>query len=92
MLMNLQMEYIGGLWNNIENHIFSQELQKKVIDLIDELPPQCRNVFKMSREKGYTNKEIATELQISVRAVEFHITKALAFLRQHLEDEYTLPF
>lgn len=77
--------------NDIENQIFSQELQKRVIYLIDQLPNQCRKVFKMSREKGCTNKEIANELQISVRAVEFHITKALAFLRQHLADEYTLP-
>lgn len=78
--------------NDIENLIFSRELQKQVIDLIDQLPNQCRRVFKMSREKGYTNKEIANELQISIRAVEFHITKALAFLRQNLADEYNLPF
>lgn len=78
--------------NDVESRIFSEELQKQLTDLINQLPNQCRNVFIMSREKGYTNKEIANELQISVRAVEFHITKALAFLRRNLAEEYNLRF
>lgn len=52
--------------------------------LVDQLPCQCRNVFKMSREVGLSNREIAAKLDISERAVEYHISKALGFLKQHL--------
>jgi len=54
--------------------------------LVDRLPCQCRNVFHLSREKGMTNKEIAEELQVSERAVEYHISKALDFLKKNLPD------
>jgi len=54
--------------------------------LVDRLPCQCKNVFNMSRNKGMTNKEIAEELQISERAVEYHISKALSFLKKNLPD------
>lgn len=52
---------------------------------IDKLPPACRNVFAMSRYTSLTNKEIATELNISVKAVEKHISKAYKTLREKLK-------
>jgi RNA polymerase sigma-70 factor (ECF subfamily) len=55
--------------------------------LVDQLPCQCRNVFRMSREEGFSNREIADKLQISTRAVEYHISKALSFLQQNLPDQ-----
>lgn len=53
--------------------------------LVEKLPFQCRNVFHMSRNQGLTNKEIAIKLSISQRAVEYHISKALTYLREHLK-------
>ncbi|WDF69743.1 RNA polymerase sigma-70 factor [Sphingobacterium oryzagri] len=58
-----------------------KELNGKIRALIESLPKQCKNVFKMSRDEGLTNKEIARLLFISERAVEYHISKALATLR-----------
>ncbi|MEM8896310.1 MAG: RNA polymerase sigma-70 factor [Bacteroidota bacterium] len=54
--------------------------------LVDQLPSQCQNVFRLSRESGLTNKQIATKLQITERAVEYHISKALGFLKAHLSE------
>lgn len=54
--------------------------------LVDKLPCQCRNVFKMSRRQGMTNKQIAVELQISEHAVEHHMRKALRFLKERLKS------
>ncbi|MFW5699474.1 MAG: RNA polymerase sigma-70 factor [Bacteroidota bacterium] len=50
----------------------------------EQLPPKCRLVFALSRQSGLSNKEIAKELDISVKAVEKHISKALRFLREKL--------
>jgi len=70
--------------NCTENSIFFNNLTEKVNDLIDRLPCQCRNVYRMSRKEGLTNKEIASALLISERAVEQHLTKALRMLRENL--------
>lgn len=52
---------------------------------INILPPVCQKVFRLSRFTDMTNKEIADELKISVKAVEKHITKALKILRTELK-------
>ncbi|MES2275411.1 MAG: RNA polymerase sigma-70 factor [Bacteroidota bacterium] len=56
-------------------------LQKQLAYTINNLPPKCQLVFKMSREADLTNKNIARELDISEKAVEKHITYALKTLR-----------
>ena len=58
-----------------------KELNNKVNSLVESLPKQCKNVFKMSREEGLTKKEISRLLLISERAVEYHISKALSTLK-----------
>lgn len=72
--------------NCTEERVLFNNLNEKVNILIDTLPCQCRKVYKMSREQGLSNKEIASALLISERAVEYHITKALALLRVNLSD------
>jgi RNA polymerase sigma-70 factor, ECF subfamily len=51
---------------------------------INDLSPVCQQVFRYSRFTDMTNKEIAEEMNISVKAVEKHITKALKILREQL--------
>jgi RNA polymerase sigma-70 factor (ECF subfamily) len=66
------------------------EIEKIIENTLDQLPPQCRTVFKMSRFEDKKNREIAEELGISVKAVEGHISKALKLFRITLKDY--LPF
>lgn len=70
-----------------EDHLVTDELSIQITKLINNLPKQCKNVFNMSRNQGLTNKEIARQLYISERAVEYHISKALHTLRIEL-DKY----
>ena len=62
------------------------ELNEIVNKLIEELPEQCQRVFKMNRfdEKSY--KEIAQELNITVKAVEGNMSRALQKMRMGLKD------
>lgn len=63
-----------------------QEIEQIIETTLEQLPPQCRTVFEMSRFSSKRNKEIAEELGISVKAVEGHITKALKLFRVALQD------
>ncbi|MGQ8338274.1 RNA polymerase sigma-70 factor [Sunxiuqinia sp. A32] len=62
------------------------EIDSIIENTLSELPPQCRNVFQLSRFENKKNKEIADELGISVKAVEGHITKALKVFKTSLKD------
>ena len=63
-----------------------EELYNEITHIIEKLPPQCKNVFKLSRLSGMKNREIAEELNISIKVVEKHISKALKRLREHFSD------
>jgi len=70
--------------NCTEEKVLFNELCVRVNSVVDGLPCQCKRVYKMSREQGMLNREIASELMISERAVEMHISKALSSLRLKL--------
>jgi len=61
------------------------ETNRKLMQLIDQLPPVRKKVFEMNRLQGMSYKEIAQELSISIKTVEKHISKAISQLRPHLE-------
>lgn len=60
------------------------ELYRSIELAIDQLPPQTKRVFLLSRFEGRKYQEIASELAISVKTVESHMSKALSLLRQAL--------
>jgi RNA polymerase sigma-70 factor (ECF subfamily) len=62
------------------------QLESRVELAINSLPPQCQKIFRLSRYDNLKNKEIADELNISVKAVEAQISKALKVLRVQLKD------
>ena len=64
--------------------IEAQELEKLIDLAIDQLPERCRLVFVLSRFHNMAYKQIADELNISVKTVENQISKALKYLRQML--------
>lgn len=70
--------------------IFSSEITRIVEETLQSLPEQTHRVFEMSRYECRSVKEIAEELSISSKSVEYHITKSLKILRIALK-EY-LPF
>jgi RNA polymerase sigma-70 factor (ECF subfamily) len=67
-----------------ETQLEVAELQQLIDESIDQLPDRCRLVFVLSRFESMTYKEIAEQLDISVKTVENQIGKALALLRQAL--------
>lgn len=69
---------------NQHDTLLLKEITNEIDSFVETLPPQCRKVYKMSREENLRNKEIAARLEISEKAVEKHISKALSEIRNHL--------
>ncbi|MBO9632432.1 MAG: sigma-70 family RNA polymerase sigma factor [Chitinophagaceae bacterium] len=63
------------------------------IDAVSEdLPPIRKNVFMMKIVKGYSNKEIAEQLSVSIKTVEDHYSKALKHVRSLVSVVFVLRF
>lgn len=67
---------------DIEEGIYASELEAQLANAIEQLPVQCRRIFKMSRFDDLSNAEIAERLDLSKRTVETQISKALQSLRK----------
>lgn len=63
-----------------------KDLENHAGQLIENLPERRRMIFKLSREQGYTNREIAEKLGISPKTVENQMTEALKYLREKLSE------
>ncbi|HAH56272.1 MAG TPA: RNA polymerase sigma-70 factor [Flavobacterium sp.] len=64
-----------------------ERLIKLVKKEIENLPPKCKQTFILSRQDGLTNIEIAEFLNVSIKSVEAHITKAFSILRKTVGDK-----
>ena len=66
----------------------TEEIMEKVMAVINDLPPKCKQIFLLSKKEGLDNIEIAEYLEISRKTVENQITKAFGILREKLGKKY----
>ncbi|WP_396186623.1 RNA polymerase sigma factor [Flavobacterium sp.] len=64
-----------------------EKLIKLVKQEIENLPPKCKQTFLLSKQDGLTNIEIAEFLNVSIKSVEAHITKAFSILRKTVGEK-----
>lgn len=79
----LEKKYIDTLSSIVEEE--SEQSLEQLIAIvrseIDKLPPKCKETFLLSKKEGLTNTEIAEYLNISIKSVEKHITRAFSTLK-----------
>jgi RNA polymerase sigma-70 factor (ECF subfamily) len=68
------------------NSLEVQETEERIYAAIAELPAKTRQIFELSRFENKKYREIAEELNISVKTVEAKMSEALKFLRIKLKD------
>lgn len=71
--------------------IFS-ELQTKVQQAIEDLPPRCKVIYLLSRQEGLKYQQIADQLELSIKTVENQMGIALEKLRTDLRPFLTKEF
>lgn len=73
----------------------AEELKNALKEAEGMLPKQTRLVFSLSRHSEMTYNEISKELDISIKTVEYHISKAFKLIREFIASrgfEITLIF
>lgn len=68
------------------DYYFVNELTENINNAIKELPDTYRDTFTLSRFGEQTNVQIAEQLGVSVKTVEYRISQSLKILRVKLKD------
>jgi RNA polymerase sigma-70 factor (ECF subfamily) len=69
---------------DIEGIIDAKNMMEYIDMLIDKMPERRKKIFKLSRKKHKSYKEIASQLNISEKTVENQISAALKYLRENI--------
>lgn len=70
---------------SLEDDYEAKERLDLACQAIRELPLKCRQVFIYRRVYGYSHKEIADEMGISVKTIEAHLTRAILHCAEFME-------
>lgn len=84
-------------WEYYKNYIPQQEeataqavefdaLMEAIETGIERLPEKSKKVFRLNRLEGLSIPEIASTLNLSEKAIQYHLTQSLKKLRLHLKD------
>ena len=63
------------------------DVEDRIARVYASLPEKTAALFKASREQGMSYKEIAEAFLVSVKTVEFHISKALKHFKKEFHRE-----
>ena len=70
--------------------LYEDDLRKMIRETLGKMSSQTREIFWMSREQNLSNKEIAERMNLSEKAIEYHISKAIKLIRKDLPVDYWL--
>lgn len=75
-------------------HFEYEDLKRKIDQAIEELPEKQKEIFKKSRVEGLSHKEIAAELGVTTKTIEYHIGQSIKLLKDRLSQngELTLLY
>ncbi|MDR1200757.1 MAG: RNA polymerase sigma-70 factor [Tannerellaceae bacterium] len=68
------------------DELFAVEVMEIVTKALASMPKKTREIFELSRFHNKSYKEIATQLGLSEKSIEFHISKSIKLLRSKLKD------
>lgn len=62
----------------------AKETEEEVMQLIEALPPRCKQIFVLSRKEFMSNRQIAELMELNEKTIENQISIAIKFIRAGL--------
>ncbi|MDR1556980.1 MAG: RNA polymerase sigma-70 factor [Tannerellaceae bacterium] len=72
--------------------IFADDIRQIIASTLSGLPRQTREIFFMHRFQNLSKKEISEAWGISIKGVNYHLSKTLKHLRANLADYFPILF
>lgn len=81
------LEFAYGMTheNSTEKMLLEKQYEELLNEVVEQLPPQQKQVFRLARIEGLSHEVIAEQLSISRFTVKTHMAKALQFIRHRLQ-------
>lgn len=79
-------KFIPSHENFTERAVEFNELLEAIEKRMEYLPEKSKKVFRLNRFEGHSIAEIANSLNLSEKAIRYHLTRSLKELRLHLKD------
>ena len=76
--------------NGYDEEIIRAELTSRLERILDDLPPGCNQILRLSYIEGLKHKEIAEKLQISINTVKSQKMRAINLLKEKVSTKYLL--
>ncbi|WP_162806585.1 RNA polymerase sigma factor [Sphingosinicella terrae] len=71
---------------NAHRRLSGQEEIARLHRLIEELPPKCRQAFKLKKFEELSQREISARMGVAESTVEKHLAKALRLISQKMKS------
>lgn len=73
--------------NEIEENLNAEDLRCLIEEALQQLSPQKRKIFQLSRTEGLGHDEIAETMRLSKSTVKNHLSQTLQHVRQHISQK-----
>lgn len=70
-----------------DDNIIKKDTAANIENAVNQLSPQRKRVYQLSREEGLSYDEIATRLNLSKNTVRNHISASLELIRYFIKEE-----
>ncbi|NMB71082.1 MAG: RNA polymerase sigma-70 factor [Bacteroidales bacterium] len=88
---DIPLEKLRELPSKADDQLEFEELYLAIMETIQALPERCRRTFVLSRFEQLSYTQIAEKMNISVKTVEAHISKALRLIHKSLDHKLHNP-
>lgn len=83
---NYYKTFIPNEENATDMAVAYNDLMEAIEQGMQQLPEKSQRVFKMNRLEGHSIEEIANLLNLSEKAIQYHLTQSVKKLRVHLKN------